>query len=441
MIKKIINYYKSFGFIELIKKIKRYIIFSTNNGTYRIRKKEKKYIVLKNKKIYIFTYYNYRNIDIRMRDFLNQLNQLGFQIIYIYIEKKSKEKLLPLSVYKNILKINFNDISFSNKDIVLLHGYYKEFENIYSHIKNSQCKVFSIKDGKLNKNIDYKKANKYFKVICLDRSSIKEQCDIYWEESYNYFIETNSYPKFFENISVIVLNYNNKKIIEKCIDSLLKYNHRYKYEIIVVDNQSQDGSYELIKRKYKNIKVLRNSKNGCSSGRNLGVANSSKEYVIFLDSDQWVTNDFWLDNYIEVLSSNSSVGAVGWAGGWFNKKGLAYHTFENFEYRYMPPQGLYRSDIGYLGSGGLMMSKKLFKKIKGFDLNYDPTCYEDTDLSVNIRHHKKEIVYCPYLGIEHNPHQTTKSGSHIHDILIKEKGYYFVKKWKKINPKLLDYCK
>ena len=225
---------------------------------------------------------------------------------------------------------------------------------------------------------------------------------------------------------------------------LVSVNHGFfelsENSISVVDNQSTDGSYELLK-KYKDIMLFRNSKNGCSSGRNLGVSKSTKDYIVFLDSDQWALNDYWLDNYIYILNENSIVGAVGWAGGWFNKQGYAYHTFDSFEYRFMPPQGLYRYDIGYLGTGGFMIRKEFFEKIKGFDLKYDPTCYEDTDLSLNIRHHGKEIVYCPYLGIEHKPHQTTKSGSSNHNRLIKEKGNYFVKKWKKINPKLLNYCK
>ena len=85
--------------------------------------------------------------------------------------------------------------------------------------------------------------------------------------------------------------------------------------------------------------------------------------------------------------------------------------------------------------------KKLFDEIGGFDENYDPTCYEDTDISLKIRNVGKEIVYCPYLGIIHNPHQTTKSGSNEHSVLIKNKGDYFVKKWKLENKKLLNYRK
>ena len=107
----------------------------------------------------------------------------------------------------------------------------------------------------------------------------------------------------------------------------------------------------------------------------------------------------------------------------------------------MPPNLIARNDIGYLATCGFIMRKELFEKIDGFDLNYDPTCYEDTDISLKIRNIDMELVYCPYLGIIHKAHQTTKSGSESHKKLIEEKGKYFVDKWKRINKKLLRYVK
>jgi len=248
--------------------------------------------------------------------------------------------------------------------------------------------------------------------------------------------------EFYDNISIIILNYNNKNVIENCINSITRFNKRYNAEIIIVDNQSTDGSYELLKDKYENkIKLYQNTKNGCSSGRNLGVSKTNKKYIMFLDSDQWVLHKYWLEPYIEILKKDKNIGALGWAAGWFNKDGYSYHVVDSFPYKYMPPIGLYRSDIGYLGTGGMILEKELFDKVDGFDLNYDPTCYEDTDLSLKVRNVGKEIAYTTYLGVGHLPHQTTKSGTKEHDNLIKSKGDYFISKWKKINPELLKYIK
>lgn len=247
---------------------------------------------------------------------------------------------------------------------------------------------------------------------------------------------------FYGKISIIILNYNNKNIIDKCIASLLRSQERYGYEIVVVDNQSRDGSYEQIRDRFgSRIKLIRNSKNGCSSGRNLGVSVSTGDYIIFLDSDQWVTGKYWLDPYFDIYRRAPNFGAVGWAGGWFDREGKAGPIADYQPQKYMPPMGLFRPDIGYLGTGGMFLERSLFDEIEGFDEFYDPTCYEDTDLSLKIRHAGRELYYSRSLGVIHLPHQTTKSGTDGHLRLLTEKQQYFTKKWRKLNPKLLDYLK
>ncbi len=246
-----------------------------------------------------------------------------------------------------------------------------------------------------------------------------------------------------DKLAIVILNYNNKNVIFKCINTLLIYKKYYGYEIIVVDNGSKDGSYELIKEKYSKDKVAlyQNTKNGCSSGRNLGILNTNKEYIMFLDSDQWVTNPYWLKPYEDIIRVQGDFGAIGWAAGFFNSSGGACYTVDAFSHRFMPPQMLCRKDIGYLGSGGMLMRREDFNSIEGFDVAYDPTCYEDTDISLKVRHMGKEIYYCPYLGVIHLPHQTTNAGSAEHKKLIKDKKTYFVNKWEKLNPSLLKYTK
>lgn len=242
-------------------------------------------------------------------------------------------------------------------------------------------------------------------------------------------------------ISVIILNHNNKKVIFRCVSSLLAFNERYNCEIIVVDNDSTDGSYEELERQYgEKIVLVKNAKNGCSSGRNLGVKAAHGEYLFFLDSDQWAINETYLDNAIEILRREGHIGAVGWAAGWFSPGKCAGPIADYYPNRAMEsPQILFRTDIAYLGSGGLLLKKTLFDEIGGFDERYDPTCFEDTDLSLKIRHAGYELAYCPYIGLMHLPHQTTQSGSDAHHKLMEENGVYFMKKWQELEPALLEY--
>lgn len=244
-------------------------------------------------------------------------------------------------------------------------------------------------------------------------------------------------------LAIVVLNYNNKRIIFKCINSLLRYRPQYDYEIIVVDNGSTDGSYEMLQQQYspKEVTVIRNARNGCSSGRNLGVAQTEREYILFLDSDQWAISPYWLRAYENAMERAESWGAIGWGAGFFDRAGRSSRTVDEFRLRYMPVQYLCRSDIGYLATDGVLMRREDFLAVDGFDEAYDPTCYEDTDLALKMRHYGKELYYCPYLGVIHLPHQTTKAGSGAHTTLTNQKYEYFVKKWKEKNPKLLEYIK
>lgn len=242
-----------------------------------------------------------------------------------------------------------------------------------------------------------------------------------------------------KEISVVVLNHNNKSVIFRCIDSLLKHNKKYNCEIIVVDNASSDGSYELLQEKYENkILLLKNIKNGCSSGRNLGVKNCTGDLIVFIDSDQWVVSDRWLDAAIYILDKNKGIGAVSWGAGWFEKNLLTGPIVDYMPNRGIKPWQLYRDDISYLATSGLVMEKKIFNLIDGFDEYYDPTCFEDTDLAFQIKDLGLKIAYTPYLSLMHLPHQTTKSGSNGHSKLMDKNGGYFKEKWNEKNPDILN---
>ncbi len=326
--------------------------------------------------------------------------------------------------YVSPLKV-FEYISMYSKVLTTSLPDIKDYPNVYYGNTIEQWKEIIDKDYEVN----YDSANDF-----IQHNTWSNRVDNIIDRVYPEF--GNSILK--DDLSIIILNYNNKNIIFKSIDSLIKFNELYNYEIIVVDNGSTDGSYKLLEKKYKNkIKLIKNNKNGCSSGRNLGVEISTKNNIMFLDSDQWVVSKYWLQPYETIIKKYPDYGLIGWAAGFFNKKGYAFHVVDSFEYRYLPPNMLCCNDISYLGSGGMLMTKDTFIKIGGFDEKYDPTCYEDTDLSLKVRNIRKEIYYCQYLGLVHLPHQTTKSGSKTHTQILNEKKIYFKDKWLKENKKLL----
>lgn len=94
-------------------------------------------------------------------------------------------------------------------------------------------------------------------------------------------------------ISIIVPVYNVEKELSRCIDSLVKQTYK-DIEIILVDDGSTDESpyiCENYKKIYSNIKVIHKENGGLSSARNCGINNSSGEYLLFVDSDDYINNE------------------------------------------------------------------------------------------------------------------------------------------------------
>ena len=100
--------------------------------------------------------------------------------------------------------------------------------------------------------------------------------------------------------SIIVPVYNVEKYIEKCLSSLKRQINFDEYEVIVVNDGSKDGSEEIVKHfceTYDNFKLINQKNGGLSDARNTGIKNAKGDYVIFLDGD-----DFFSENALEILS-------------------------------------------------------------------------------------------------------------------------------------------
>ena len=96
--------------------------------------------------------------------------------------------------------------------------------------------------------------------------------------------------------SIIIPNYNKEKYIKECLDSI--FNQTYKnYEVILIDDNSSDNSLEMIKD--YDVKLFHTDRLNAGGARNVGLKNATGDYVIFLDSDDYLTNN----NVIEKLNN------------------------------------------------------------------------------------------------------------------------------------------
>ncbi|MCA6914335.1 glycosyltransferase [Pectobacterium versatile] len=97
------------------------------------------------------------------------------------------------------------------------------------------------------------------------------------------------------DLSIIIPVYNVESFLPKCIESLINQNTTFNYELIFVNDGSKDSSYDILLSTVSNIDNVRlfsKENGGLSSARNYGVEKSSSAYVTFVDSDDWVSDDY-----------------------------------------------------------------------------------------------------------------------------------------------------
>jgi|688.fasta_scaffold78795_3 GT2 family glycosyltransferase len=115
-------------------------------------------------------------------------------------------------------------------------------------------------------------------------------------------------------LSIIIVNYNTALLLEKCIFSILNFSSGLKFEIIVVDNDSQDDSKRIITEKFPQVVWLESGYNaGFSRANNIGIRNAKGDYVLLLNPDTEVKEDF-LISLLAFYKQRDSKGDLGLLG-------------------------------------------------------------------------------------------------------------------------------
>ena len=112
-------------------------------------------------------------------------------------------------------------------------------------------------------------------------------------------------------LSVIIVNYNVQHFLEQCLKSVFKAIQNIDAEVWVVDNNSVDGSVNMVKEKFPNVKLVASKDNlGFSKGNNLAIKQSKGEYILLLNPDTLVEEDTF-EKVLEFMDSNTTAGGLG----------------------------------------------------------------------------------------------------------------------------------
>ena len=113
------------------------------------------------------------------------------------------------------------------------------------------------------------------------------------------------------DLSVIIVNWNTKKLLEDCLRSIFKFTKDISFEVIVVDNGSKDGSQDMVKKKFPQVKLIPNKDNlGFAKANNQGIKIARGKYTLLLNSDTYlIENSF--KKIIEDVNKFDNLGAMG----------------------------------------------------------------------------------------------------------------------------------
>jgi O-antigen biosynthesis protein len=111
-------------------------------------------------------------------------------------------------------------------------------------------------------------------------------------------------------VSVVVLNYNGLRFLDGCLGSLACLDYPTdRYEVVLVDNVSKDGSVEVAEKRFPNVRVVRNSRNlGFAGGNNVAMRGTASSYVVLLNNDTSVDPQ-WLSRLVEAAEQDPAIGA------------------------------------------------------------------------------------------------------------------------------------
>ncbi|MEK6947109.1 MAG: glycosyltransferase family 2 protein [Nanoarchaeota archaeon] len=181
-------------------------------------------------------------------------------------------------------------------------------------------------------------------------------------------------------VSIIIVNFNGKDHIEKCLNSLNKILYE-PIEIIVIDNNSSDDSVEFIKHNFPHVLIISLDTNyGFAEPNNICSKTAKGEFLLFLNNDTIVTPNFLMELVLEIKQNNKIAicqslllkpnGIIDSSGDFIDKIGMVYNSKQeiNQTRRIFSPR-----------AASMLIRKEIFSKLGGFDEKF-VFSFEDVDL-------------------------------------------------------------
>jgi GT2 family glycosyltransferase len=257
--------------------------------------------------------------------------------------------------------------------------------------------------------------------------------------------------------SVIVITYNSSEVIERCIRSVFEKNKKCSFEVIVIDNNSKDGTAERVRNVFpqSNVRVIKNNINiGFARAVNQGARLARGKYILLLNPDAFLVSEEPIEQMMSFLENNPNVAAVGgWSEEWRNRddifspfvpqritilwlfvfeiftKYIAILFFNNF--KRSSPASFQLNDkpayAFYIGGSCLLTRKDVLTSFP-FDERFF-LYYEDNDWGEKMRRNGRRLCYLPNVRYVHlRGHSLSSLAQKERETITRIAFYHWLKK-------------
>jgi N-acetylglucosaminyl-diphospho-decaprenol L-rhamnosyltransferase len=229
-----------------------------------------------------------------------------------------------------------------------------------------------------------------------------------------------------QDLSVLIVTYNSRPFIDACLEALLCTVQRHTFEVLVLDNDSQDGTAEHVRRAWPSVRVVQMGSNaGFAAANNVGVTLSAGRHVLLLNGDAVVEDDA-VDILVETLDQDPRVGVAAPqvlnpdrsdqgtarrfptpAAALWGRRSPLTRAFPRVRYAQRYLSGLAHIhdvepyDVDWVSGACMMMPRSVVEKVGGLDAGFFMH-WEDADLCRRIKGAGHVVRVSPTARVVHS---------------------------------------
>lgn len=233
------------------------------------------------------------------------------------------------------------------------------------------------------------------------------------------------------DVSIVILSWNQKEYLKKCIESIMATTDYDTYRIIVIDNNSTDGAPEMVRENFEDVTLIENETNdGWAIGNNIGIEYTLEHHdpdgILLLNSDVEVEDPDWLSTLVE-HGSRDGVGVVGCrlrypdgdiqhAGARVEVSGSKNYTEEKYT------STAVMDEREYVLGACFYIDVDIIDDIGYLDEMYRPFNWEECDFCMRCQNAGYDIVYTPETELIHHSGKSKDGVESGFDFFVRKKN-------------------